>query len=72
MTIPEHRTIYQFNFNVMVHPATKALLIDLINERMDGLRAASEEVFYTLLTKTQRCLAVCLLLKLMALRLTTF
>ncbi|WP_114765058.1 TetR/AcrR family transcriptional regulator [Vibrio rhodolitus] len=45
MAVPEHRAIYQFNFNVMVQPTTRALLIDLIDERMDGLRAGVEEVF---------------------------
>lgn len=45
MAVPEHRAIYQFNFNVMVQPTTRALLIDLIDERMDGLRAGAEEVF---------------------------
>ncbi|MFA0086714.1 TetR/AcrR family transcriptional regulator [Vibrio sp. 10N.261.51.F12] len=45
MVVPEHRIIYQFNFNVMVQPTTRALLIDLIDERMNGLRAATEAVF---------------------------
>lgn len=45
MTVPEHREIYQFNFNVMVQPETRALLIDLIDERMDGLRAITKEIF---------------------------
>lgn len=45
MSVPEHRAIYQFNFNVMVQPITRALLIDLIDERMDALREGAEEVF---------------------------
>ncbi|KMV30770.1 TetR family transcriptional regulator [Photobacterium swingsii] len=45
MTIPEHRLMYQFNFNVMVHPVTRAIVADLIEERYQGLQASTEEVF---------------------------
>lgn len=45
MTIPEHRLMYQFNFNVMVHPVTRTIVSDLIDERYQGLQASTEEVF---------------------------
>ncbi|GEM79439.1 TetR/AcrR family transcriptional regulator [Vibrio superstes] len=48
MTVPEHRKIYQFNFSVMVHPKTRALLLDLIQERYLGLQSSTEEVFRAL------------------------
>ncbi len=48
MTIPEHRQMYQFNFNVIVHPVTRAIVVDLIEERYQGLQASTEEVFRTL------------------------
>ena len=48
MMIPEHRQIYQFNFNVMVHPVTRAIVADLIKERYRGLQASTEKVFQTL------------------------
>ena len=48
MTVPEHRKIYQFNFSVMVHPTTTAIVVDLIDERYQGLQASTEEVFRSL------------------------
>lgn len=48
MTVPEHHKIYQFNFSVMVHPTTRAIVVDLINERYKGLQASTEKVFRSL------------------------
>lgn len=48
MAVPAHRKIYQFNFSVMVHPTTRAIVLDLINERYQALQASTEEVFRTL------------------------
>ncbi len=48
MMIPEHRQMYQFNFNVMVHPVTRAIVADLIEERYQALQASTEKVFQTL------------------------
>ncbi|MFM2642984.1 helix-turn-helix domain-containing protein [Vibrio chagasii] len=48
MTKPEHRRMYQFNFSVMVHPTTRAIVVDLIEDRYHGLQVSTEEVFCTL------------------------
>lgn len=48
MTVPEHRKIYQFNFSVMIHPATRAIVLDLIEERYQALQNSTEEVFRSL------------------------
>ncbi|KZN67258.1 TetR/AcrR family transcriptional regulator [Pseudoalteromonas luteoviolacea] len=45
MTKPNHRKMYQFNFSVMVHPTTRAIVVDLIEKRYRGLQASTEEVF---------------------------
>ncbi|GAB2657277.1 TetR/AcrR family transcriptional regulator [Vibrio panuliri] len=46
MTVAEHRKIYQFNFSVMVHPTTRAIVVDLIDERYQGLQASTEAIFH--------------------------
>ncbi len=48
MTVAGHRKLYQFNFNVMVHPVTRAIVADLIEERYQGLQASTEAVFQSL------------------------
>ncbi|MDA0149005.1 TetR/AcrR family transcriptional regulator [Vibrio sp. LaRot3] len=48
MTVAEHRKMYQFNFSVMVHPTTRAIVSDLIEERYQALQASTEEVFRSL------------------------
>ncbi|WP_117232659.1 TetR/AcrR family transcriptional regulator [Vibrio maerlii] len=48
MTAAEHRKMYQFNFNVMVHPVTRSIVADLIEERYQGLQASTEDVFRSL------------------------
>ncbi|KLV01283.1 TetR/AcrR family transcriptional regulator [Photobacterium aphoticum] len=48
MTKPEHRKMYQFNFSVMVHPTTRSIVVDLIDERYQGLQTSTEEVFRAL------------------------
>lgn len=45
MAVPEHRLIYQLNFNLMVQPATRAILTDLIEARAILLREEVEDVF---------------------------
>ncbi|MCG9731899.1 TetR/AcrR family transcriptional regulator [Shewanella sp. Isolate13] len=47
MTVVEHRKMYQFNFSVMVHPTTRAIVVDLIEARYQGLQTSTEEVFRT-------------------------
>lgn len=48
MTVTQHRKMYQFNFSVMVHPTTRAIVADLIEERYEGLQASTEAVFRAL------------------------
>ncbi|SNX49194.1 putative acrEF/envCD operon repressor [Vibrio thalassae] len=48
MTIAQHRKMYHFNFSVMVHPTTRNIVLDLIEERYQGLQASTEEVFRAL------------------------
>ncbi|UKA11959.1 TetR/AcrR family transcriptional regulator [Photobacterium damselae] len=48
MTKPEHRKMYQFNFSVMVHPTTRAIVVDLIEERYRRLQMSTEKVFCAL------------------------
>lgn len=48
MMKPEHRKMYQFNFSVMVHPTTRAIVVDLIEDRYRGLQVSTEEVFHAL------------------------
>lgn len=48
MSVPQHRKMYQFNFSVMVHPTTRAIVADLIEERYQGLQASTEAVFRSL------------------------
>lgn len=48
MTVPEHRKMYQFNFSVMVHPTTRVIVVDLIDERYKGLQVSTEDVFRAL------------------------
>ncbi len=45
MTIAEHRQMYQFNFNVMVHPVTRAIVADLIDQRYQALQVSTQNVF---------------------------
>ena len=45
MSVPDYRVLYQLNFSVMVQPNTRALLLDLIEERVLFMRQATEEVF---------------------------
>ncbi|GAL37615.1 transcriptional regulator TetR family [Vibrio maritimus] len=45
MTITKHRKMYQFNFSVMVHPTTRNIVLDLIQERYLALQSSTEEVF---------------------------
>ncbi|MCG9623806.1 TetR/AcrR family transcriptional regulator [Vibrio mediterranei] len=48
MMIEQHRKMYQLNFSVMVHPTTRKIVLDLIEERYQGLQASTEEVFRSL------------------------
>lgn len=48
MTVSEHRKIYQFNFSVMVHPTTRAIVVDLIEDRYLGLQTSTEKIFRAL------------------------
>ncbi|NLS14828.1 TetR/AcrR family transcriptional regulator [Vibrio sp. SM6] len=48
MMKPQHRKMYQFNFSVMVHPTTRAIVVDLIEERYHGLQMSTEAVFRAL------------------------
>ncbi len=48
MTVAKHRKIYQFNFTVMVHPTTRAIVADLIEDRYQNLQASTEAVFRSL------------------------
>ncbi len=48
MTVAEHRKMYQFNFSVMVHPTTRAIVVDLIEDRYLGLQTSTEKIFRTL------------------------
>ncbi|NOH81472.1 TetR/AcrR family transcriptional regulator [Vibrio sp. RE86] len=48
MTVSKHRKMYQFNFSVMVHPTTRAIVVDLIEERYKGLQVSTEAVFKAL------------------------
>lgn len=48
MTVPKYRSIYRFNFSVIVQPTTRAVLLDLIEERFNGLQTSTEEVFHSL------------------------
>lgn len=41
----EHRKLYQFNLNVMLQPVTRAILVDLIEERASMLLETTEAIF---------------------------
>ncbi|MGR5092094.1 TetR/AcrR family transcriptional regulator [Vibrio maritimus] len=45
MTVSKHRKMYQFNFSVMVHPTTRNIVLDLIQQRYQALQSSTEEVF---------------------------
>ncbi|TGA71819.1 TetR/AcrR family transcriptional regulator [Aliivibrio fischeri] len=45
MSVAKYRKMYQFNFSVMVHPTTRAIVADLIEDRYQQLQTSTEEIF---------------------------
>ncbi|OBQ51891.1 TetR/AcrR family transcriptional regulator [Halodesulfovibrio spirochaetisodalis] len=45
MAQPEHRRLYQFNFNVMMQPSTREIIADLIAERSQFQRGIVGSIF---------------------------
>ncbi|WP_421862548.1 TetR/AcrR family transcriptional regulator [Motiliproteus sp.] len=44
-SMSEHRKLYKFNLNVMLQPATREILSDLINERNSMLFDTTDDIF---------------------------